>query len=391
MRVLLIQLYDENDPIYPIGLSYLASTLNTHHEVKIFDQNICRDDPFIETERVGYDFQPHIVGLSIRNLCFYSQREKRWRYYYEQLTPTIKAIKKVCKEAVIVAGGAGFTMFPEKIMKNEPEIDFGVYLEGEYSFKNLIESLDTPHKISGIFFRKNGEIRLSPGYSRPDFELFDPPRRDFINPRLYTNKFAIGIQSKRGCVLKCIYCNYPAISGNYLRLRPPKKVVDEIENLQSLYDIHEFAFVDNVFNIPLAHAEEICKEIIARKLQVQWTAWFNEKFMNKNFVDLAIEAGCRTFEFSPDGFSNKSLKWLNKNIQTHDIINSYKLLKDKHNIEVKYHFMIGIPGQDILSLIRLFLFTTRLKIALGRRLKRLHFNWLYILPNTEAYILAMKK
>ena len=38
----------------------------------------------------------------------------------------------------------------------------------------------------------------------------------------------------------------------------------------------------------------------------------------------------------------------------------------------------------------LALFSLKLKIVLGSKLKRLHFNWLYILPNTEAQKLAIK-
>lgn len=389
MKILLIQLSDENVPVYPLGLAYIATPL-INHDIKIFDQNTYQGNPFKETERVVYDFHPDVVGVSIRNLCFYSNIDGRWHYYYEQLAPTIKAIKKAEKESVIVAGGAGFSVFPNEIMTNEHGIDIGVYLEGENSFRELIENMDALYKVGGLYVRNGEKIKFTGNYTRPDFDSMKAPRRDFVNPKLYNKQYAIGLQSKRGCILNCTYCNYPNLSGNQLRMRRAAEVVDEIENLQSLYGIQEFAFVDNVFNIPLFHAEEICSEIIERKLHVQWTGWFNERFINKDFVDLAIEAGCKTFEFSPDGYSNRSLKWLNKNIQTGHIINAYKLLKNRPGIEMKYHFMIGIPGQDVFSLIRLAFFAARLKIFLGKKLKRLHFNWLYILPGTEAQRLAIK-
>ncbi len=389
MRILLIQLSDENAAVYPIGLAYIATALNGHN-LRVFDQNICQGNPYSKTGQLVYDFRPDVVGISIRNLQFYSERERKWRYYYEQLGPTMKAIRNAHKESIIVTGGAGFSMFPNEIMKNEPEIDFGVYFEGENSFRELVENMDVPHKVGGIFVRNGEKISFGGNYSRPDFASFEAPKRDFVNPQLYKGKYVIGIQSKRGCVLKCIYCNYPSISGNYLRMRSPSKVVDEIENLQSLYGIQEFVFVDNVFNIPLSHAEATCKEIINRKLRVQWTAWFSEKFMNKDFVDLVVEAGCRTIELSPDGYGNKSLKWLNKNIRTKHIINTYRLLKNKPDIEIKYHFMVGIPEQGVFSLIRLAFFCTKLKIFLGQKLTRIHFNKLFIFPNTDVEKLAIK-
>ncbi|MBI4709556.1 MAG: hypothetical protein HY759_00320, partial [Nitrospirae bacterium] len=166
---------------------------------------------------------------------------------------------------------------------------------------------------------------------------------------------------------------------------------DEIENLINNYGISEFTFVDHVFNIPKAHAEEICNEIIKRGLQIRWSAWFNEKFMDENFVALAIKAGCSFFEFSPDGYSNRSLKWLKKNIQTKDIINTFRLLRRKKQIKIGYNFMLGIPGQNIFSLLRQAIFFLKLKVFLGNRLKLLTFNKLGIDPNTDLEKIALSE
>lgn len=149
-------------------------------------------------------------------------------------------------------------------------------------------------------------------------------------------------------------------------------------------------FVDSVFNIPKGHAEAICKEIIRRRLQVQWSAWFNERFMDDKLIDLAIEAGCRKFEFSPDGYNDKSLKWLNKNIQKKHIEQAYQLIKRKPNIKVEYNFMLGIPGQNIFQLAALALFCIRLKFSLRKR-GRINFGKLGIEPGTQLEKIALKE
>ncbi|MBI5196652.1 MAG: radical SAM protein [Nitrospirae bacterium] len=391
MKVLLIQLYSgtECKPVYPIGLSYLSTAL-TSHEVRILDQNLCGGDPFLETEKLISVFSPEVIGISIRNIHIYST-EKGYFNPDKPLSLTIDAVKKISDNIIIAAGGPGFSMFPIHFMQNEPGINFGVFLEGEESFPELLKNLDSPEKVKGVYWKNKDEVLYTGRYAPPDFAALPKPHRDFINPQKYKGEYAIGVQSKRGCMLSCIYCAYLFLSGKTLRLRPAEKVADEIENLINNYGINEFTFVDHVFNVPKAHAEEICNEIIKRGLHVQWSAWFNEKFMDENFVDLAIRAGCRFFEFSPDGYSNRSLKWLKKNIQTKDIINTYHLLRQKNQIKIGYNFMLGIPGQNIFSLLRQAIFFLKLKVFLGKRLKLLTFNKLGIDPNTDLEKIAISE
>ena len=70
---------------------------------------------------------------------------------------------------------------------------------------------------------------------------------------------AIGIETKRGCALKCVYCIYGFLNGRKYRFRSPEKIVDEIEALRKVHGIDSFTFVDSVFNVPQKHAEEICR------------------------------------------------------------------------------------------------------------------------------------
>ena len=52
--------------------------------------------------------------------------------------------------------------------------------------------------------------------------------------------------------------------------------------------------------------------------------------------------------------------------------------------------MIGIPGQDVVSLARLAFFCLRLKVFLGKRLRGINFNKLGISPNTELEKIAVE-
>lgn len=391
MKILLIQLYNggEVEAVYPIGLAYLSATLSAH-DVRIIDQNICEIDPFSESEKILLDFSPDVVGISIRNIRLYSEK-KGCSLFEDQLSKTIRAIKKIKEKTIIVAGGPAFSMFPLRFMKTEPDINFGIFLEGEESFPSLLENLESPEKVRGVFWRNGRNICFAGERIPPKFETLREPRRELIDPKKYKGMNAIGVQTKRGCALQCIYCSYPFLNKKNYRLRSPENVVDEIENLVNSYGIQGFTFVDSVFNIPLMHAKKICQEIINRDLQVRWSAWFNEKFMNEDFIDLAIKAGCREFELSPDGYSNYSLRWLNKNIQTRDIINTYRLFRKKSQIKIVYNFMMGIPGQDLLSLLRQVIFFLKLKFLFKGKLKGIRLNALWIEPNTVLEKIALEE
>ena len=69
MRILLVQAFTALDMelVYPIGLAYLASHLEGH-EVDIFDLNLHRDEPFQVLENKLKEFEPEVVGISLRNM-----------------------------------------------------------------------------------------------------------------------------------------------------------------------------------------------------------------------------------------------------------------------------------------------------------------------------------
>jgi anaerobic magnesium-protoporphyrin IX monomethyl ester cyclase len=391
MKVLLIQIYSPKKTVavYPIGLAYLSTAL-LEHDVRIFDQNLFPpDDLAHETAQSLLNFNPEVVGISLRNIRLYDREEDKYLFSFHPLTTTLKTVRQINPSVFLVAGGPAFSLFPLHFMRHEPEIDFGIFLEGEESFPQLLRHIDTPEKVKGVFLRKGGEVVFTGEHPFPRFETFPKPRRDLISPQLYKGDYAIGIQTKRGCPLRCIYCNYVFLTGSSQRLRPHEKVVDEIEHLVERYGVREFSFVDNVFNIPVTHAKNICQEIIKRGVQVRWSAWFNEEFLNEEFLALVLKAGCTKFEFSPDGYSNDSLRWLNKNIQTKQIVNTYQLLRKKP-VQIVYNFMQEIPGQNILQLLGLAIFTLRLKIFLRGRVQ-INFNKLGIEPNTRLEKMALRE
>lgn len=388
MKLLLVQSYlgGNEPPVFPLGLACINAQLSGH-DVRGFDTNTSKR-PFDELKEIIEDFLPDAIGISLRNIDSTNKREVV--FYYSYLKKVIDEIKTV-SDAKIIVGGSGFSMYAKEIMEDEPRIDYGVFLEGEKTVSALIDNLAAPELIKGIFYRKDGNVVFTGPGGQVDLNGVNLPDRDTISVSAYKEiPEAIGIETKRGCALKCVYCIYGFLNGKEYRLREPKKIVDDIEHLVKNKGIETFTFVDSVFNIPSAHAEAICNEIINRGLNVKWSAWFSERGLGKEFVELAKTAGCRKVILSPDGYSDKVLKALEKNITKKDILNSYEILKSLDVYEVCYNFFKNPPGQSLTAFLSMIFFCLKAKMQMGKRV-HFEFNSMRVEPHTKLYAIALKE
>jgi len=347
MNVLLIQapLGRKQMPVYPLGLSYIASSIREKHTVKIIDSNISSKT---EIQDLHKKFDPDVVGIGLRNIDT-SQSFDTYSYF-QHFPPFVKWISSLSSKQVIIAGGAGFSIFPLEIMKKCKEINYGIYLEGEESFPELLENLDNPANTKGVYYRDNDNILFSGEHSLPDFVKQPSPIR-LIDPKHYQNGiYQLGVQSKRGCLHRCLYCNYPFLNGNIMRCRDVKQVVDEIENLVTRFKIKKFFFADGIFNEPKNHSVEICQEITNRNIKVKWGAYFSIRGFDQSFKDLAADAGCELFDFAPDGLSQNSLDSLIKDIKSSQIKEVMSLFKKSDYPKFGLNLMFNVPKMKIRDL-----------------------------------------
>ncbi len=388
MKVLLLTSYlgDKELPVFPVGLSCIQSSLNGH-DVKIFDLNLS-PKPFEEMKKIITGYSPDVIGISLRNID--STNKRTVTFYYKTVKDMIDVIKS-CSDAYIVVGGSGFSIFADEIMKDESRIDYGVFLEGEITFSQLLDNLRTPENVSSLYYRKDGNVVYTGPGSLPGGRQMNIIKKGEIPVEKYKQfRDAIGIETKRGCSLHCIYCIYPFLNGRQYRLRDHSIVVDEIEYLFNEHGMERFMFVDSVFNIPQKHAQDICREIIKRKLKVKWSAWFNEKYLDRELITLAKDAGCDNFIFSPDGFLDDVLEKLGKNLTRNDILKAYHILEKESGVEINYNFFKNPPGQNFSNLLSIAWFVIRAKMKLRRRV-HFEFNSLRIEPHTKLHEIALQE
>ncbi|MDG1480144.1 MAG: radical SAM protein [Myxococcota bacterium] len=396
MRVLLVQAFTALDMelVYPIGLAYLAAHLDGH-DVEIFDLNLHRDAPFEALAACLDRFSPEVVGISLRNMKV--GMPHKYTDDFEPQQDTILLIKKKCPSVKVIAGGTAFSLYAEAMMKRVNAIDMGIWGEAEERLPQLLETLNAPWKVPGVYYRDGEEVKYTGPPSKVDFKSLRHPRRDLVphQPYLASSFVSVGLQAKRGCALRCIHCSDTFLLGHNVRMRPANDVVDEIEDMVHTYGVRQFFFCDQIFNIPVAHAIDICKEIVRRKLDVQWSAWFNEhrKTLPDELIIWLKRAGCGLLSFSPDHVDDRMLKNLDKNFRYEDMLYTVQVAK-KHNMDVEYSFFLNSPGEDLRSLMSIVKFLAHARWELGGKLRMftlLLMQPIRIYPHTRLAQLAREQ
>lgn len=153
MRVVLIQVplgrnSPDPGPVLPLGIRAIAGSLRLRgHEVHLVDLNL--SGALVDLEKLAEAGSFDLIGVSLRNIDTTSRR--RFRYYYLELEPTLKLCRKLFGDVPITIGGAGFSLFARQIMERHATCDFGVYLEGEETACELLEHLDDPSVVRGLY------------------------------------------------------------------------------------------------------------------------------------------------------------------------------------------------------------------------------------------------
>lgn len=163
-------------------------------------------------------------------------------------------IKQVMPQAKIWLGGPEVSYEPENFMRENPWADILMLLEGEETFRELVENKIPCAYIKGIVYR-NGEDIIKNPYREPmDIDRLVFPYEDlgeFENRIIY-------YESSRGCPFSCSYC-LSSIEKS-VRFKSLDIVKREIKFFID-NKVPQVKFVDRTFNCSHARTKELWKFI----------------------------------------------------------------------------------------------------------------------------------
>ena len=278
-------------------------------------------------------------------------------------------------------------------MNDVPEIDFTIKGEGEIAFPMLIEALSGTDRqydqVAGLAFRTANEVVINPPSFITDLDALEYPWR-VLNPVDYIHGRGHGFMAKklptapimtsRGCPNRCTFCAGPSLLGHKLRLRDPKKVVDEIQYLMSEFGIKEVQIIDDNFSFHREHVVQACEEILSRGLDIPWSLpnGVRADRIDYPLLKLMKESGCYYLAFGIEFGSERMLKMTRKSLSLEKAKQSVREAQQLGYITQGF-FLMGHPQEtkeDALA-------TTNL--AREMALDRLSINLAVPLPGSELF------
>jgi len=293
----------------PIGLAYVAAYIDPErHPLKILDLMFA-DDYLALTEASVREFQPELVGVSIRNLDNGSYVNPQ-----SALPITRDAIQRIrgCSDAVIACGGPAFSTLPQECFQYlEP--DLGLAGDAAETFAELADLLQSKgvsggsgisgdvlkdlSQLSGVIYRENGVIKTAP--HRASSGLSKPPRLDDLDLDQYRQAgFGVGVITKLGWYSSTVAAPPEEQAGSdqesqWRISHSVEQVIAEVKRLQRQHDLREFFFIDQAFNSPPDFAKELCRGLLAEHLDIKWNTNLRPDGSDQELVSLMVQSGCQ--------------------------------------------------------------------------------------------------
>jgi anaerobic magnesium-protoporphyrin IX monomethyl ester cyclase len=368
---------------YPIWHAYATGVLEKEgHDVKLVDapaDGLLREVCF----KIATDFQPEMVVVYTSTPSIFNDID------------IAGSIKALLPQSFVVLTGPHVSALPIECLKIDERIDAIARREYDITLVDLssgLFTLENLEKVSGVTFRRNGEI-----ISTPDREFIEDldslPFVSAIYKKHLTieNYFyahcrypTVSIFTSRGCYARCNYCVYPEqMFGRRQRQRSPENIVAEFQYIEKeIPQAKEVLIDDDTFSFDQEHTKRFCELMIEKQIKIPWTV---ECRANLSYETMSMmkKAGCRLVVIGFESADNTILKNVHKGISVEKM---RKFVENAKNADILIHscFMAGNQGETKETLMK------SLDFAREINADTCQFFPLMVYPGTEAYEWAKK-
>ena len=330
----------------PAWVAYLAGALKSAgfddvHFIDAMTNNISDDSLHQQLA----DLQPDVVGTTAITPSIYVAEE------------VLKIAQSAAPNALRVLGGVHATFMYRQVLSEAPWIDVIVRGEGEEILTALMHAVQAGEwpknrsKIKGLAYIEGGEIMATPAAPTvkeldaitPDWSLLEWEKYIYVplNRRVAIPSMA------RGCPFTCSFCSQWKFWRDY-RVRDPKKVVDEIEDLVENHGVGFFILADEEPTINRRKFIEFCNELIARNLpdRVQWgiNTRVTDIMRDKELLGLYRKAGLVHVSLGTEAAAQMKLDQFNKETTVAQNKEAIRLLREA-DIFTEAQFIVGLDNE----------------------------------------------
>jgi hypothetical protein len=261
-------------------------------------------------------------------------------------------VRRALPDALIVLGGPHAYPQAEKILRTHPEVDVIVVGEGEITFPRLVAARIEGGRyedIAGLFFRANGAIRKTP--DAPLIADLDALPSPYLTGamELAEDDTILTVETSRGCVFDCSFCDWPGGRGVKARTFSIGRVIREmayaIERAPSL-KYFELSEADLFIN--KGRAKEFlvrARELLAgTNILIHYSTYFGH--LDDELIRLL---DCSNF-VAAGGIQTatpEALKTVNRYFHREKIESAVrKLAAPSTSFRIQLELLFGLPGDD---------------------------------------------
>ncbi len=330
----------------PAWVAYLAGSLKRagHADIHFIDAMTNHLGEEDLAARLA-ELKPDLVGVTAITPSIYVAER------------VLEIAREVVPGALRVIGGVHATFMFRQVLSEAPWIDAVVRGEGEEIFVNLVRAVaegrwhDDRRRIHGLAFREGEEIVATPAAStvkdldgiEPDWSLLEWEKYIYVP---LGRRVAIPNMA-RGCPFTCSFCSQWKFWRDY-RVRDPRKVADEIEDLVENHGVGFFILADEEPTINRRKFIEFCEELIARDLprRVQWgiNTRVTDIMRDRDLLPFFRRAGLVHVSLGTEAAAQMKLDLFNKETTVAQNKEAIRLLREA-DIFTEAQFIVGLDNE----------------------------------------------
>jgi anaerobic magnesium-protoporphyrin IX monomethyl ester cyclase len=331
-------------PIEDLKTVTLRPPINLLYAAAAFEQAGCNcrlldlpaeDLGWRDLETAIRDFRPDYIVLSVTT---------------PSLSEDLKAAelaKRVLPSVTTIAKGAHFNVRDVETLEKYPPLD--MVLRGEYELTcREIGDGKTWAEIAGITYRdRDGSIvRTADRPFVEDLDALPFPARHLAKNRLYFRPDTMEPQTtlitNRGCPFDCIFCLANQVAGRRNRVRSIANILAEIEQCISEHGIRSFLFRSDLFTMNKEWVIDLCREILARRLDIEWSCNSRVDTIDAEMLDWMKRAHCWVIAYGVETGNESLLEKMNKKTTLDDARRALRLTRQA-GIKSSIYLLFGFP------------------------------------------------
>ena len=350
-RVLLVHAnpFQRVTPVPAYGLERLRTAIEpTGAEVELIDPFLVSDDPLGFAREAARRFRPDLIGLGIRIIddCIVVDRLDApadepidVSFLLPEILELRRALGEAAPEAMLVAGGAGFSACPQECLEYL-DVEHGVVGAGEEAMARLCSDTSWDH-VPGLVRRGQAQ-----GIGAYHLGFGTPTLRE----PLYAPANSFPVRTRIGCAMQCVYCTAANLGRQHAN-GELGTVVDEVERTvagareRGVGRVTIF-FADDEFNLPdERHPISVLRGIHERGLtqHMTWRAYFNPTPFSAEFADLVRETNGHV-SITVDSAADSLLATAQKPFRRRHLDELIALLTE-HGVSADLGLIFGLPGE----------------------------------------------